>query len=85
MLLKFGIARATSDAAHEVRDGHLTREEAVSLVRRFDAEKPTKYFKTFLQYCNLTEQQYWEIADAWRNDKLWEFVGHQWHLRQQVS
>jgi len=36
MFIKFGIGRATSDAAHEVRDGHLTREEAVQLVGKFD-------------------------------------------------
>ena len=28
MFLKFGIGRATSDAAHEIRDNHLTRNEA---------------------------------------------------------
>ena len=27
MYIKFGIGRATSDAAHEVREGHITREE----------------------------------------------------------
>lgn len=85
MLLKFGFARATSDAAHEVRDGHLTREEAVALVRRFDAEKPTKHFQTFLGYCGITEQQYWDIADSWRNEKLWEFVGNDWRLKYQVT
>ena len=34
--IKFGIGRATSDAAHEIRDGHITREEGVAIpdVRR---------------------------------------------------
>ena len=85
MLLKFGIGRATSDAAHEVRDGHLTREEGVSLVRRFDAEKPKKYFQRFLDYCGITEQQYWEFADGWRNPRLWEFADGDWRLKIQVS
>ena len=30
--IKFGIGRATPDAAHEVRDGKITREEAVAPV-----------------------------------------------------
>ena len=34
--IKFGLGRCTSDAAHEVRDGHLTREDAVALVNRYD-------------------------------------------------
>jgi len=85
MLLKFGIGRATSDAAHEVRDGHLTREEGVALIRRYDAEKPTKHFQEFLTYCDLTEQQYWDIADSWRNPRLWTKSGGEWVLSQQVS
>ena len=36
--IKFGIGRATSDAAHEIRDGHITREEGVQLVEKFDHE-----------------------------------------------
>ena len=31
MLLKFGFGRATSDAAHEIRDGLITREEGIAL------------------------------------------------------
>ena len=42
MFLKFGIGRATSDAAHEIRDKHLTREEAVKLVKKYDGEFPKK-------------------------------------------
>ena len=34
MYAKFGQGRAMNDAAHEVRDGHISREEAVALVRK---------------------------------------------------
>ena len=44
-LIKFGIGRATSDAAHEIREGHISREEGVSLVNRYDEEFPKKNFK----------------------------------------
>ena len=49
MFLKFGIGRATSDAAHEIRDKHITRNEGVKLVRKYDGEFPKKYFKEFLK------------------------------------
>ena len=32
--IKFGLGRATSDAAHEIRDGHLTRDEGIQLVNK---------------------------------------------------
>jgi len=38
--VKFGIGRATYDAAQEIRSGDITREEGVALVRRFDHEFP---------------------------------------------
>ena len=49
--LKFGHGRATSDAAHEVRDGHITREEAVALVKKYDGELPKKHFEGISRIC----------------------------------
>jgi N-acetyl sugar amidotransferase len=82
--IKFGIGRATSDTAHEIRDGHITREEGVELVRKFDGEFPIKYFKTFLEYCNLTEREFHEIIDSWRNKNLWTKVDGEWILKYAV-
>src|SRR3989344_5445957 len=53
--INFGYGRATQDAAQEVRHGHITREEGVALVKRFDGEFPQKYFKEFLDYINISE------------------------------
>lgn len=83
--IKFGIGRATSDAAHEIRDGHLTREEGVSLVRRYDGEFPKKYFKDFLDYLDITEEKFWQIVNSYRQPHLWEKKKDKWHLKYQVS
>jgi hypothetical protein len=82
--IKFGIGRATSDSAHEIRDGHLTREEGVNLVRKFDGEFPKRNFKVFLEYCNMTEEHFWEVIDSWRSPHLWEKVNGEWKLKYQV-
>lgn len=84
-LLKFGYARATADAAHEVREGLITREEAVALVRRYDTEFPKKNLQLFLDYCGFSEQQFHDICDKWRNHNLWHRVNGQWELKQQVA
>ena len=85
--IKFGIGRATSDAAHEIRDNHLTREEGVALVRRYDGEFPEKYFKEFLEYVGMTEQEFWEVVDYYRSisPHLWEKANGQWRLKHVVS
>lgn len=85
MLLKFGIGRATSDAAHEVRDGHIDRKEAVALVRRYDTEFPGKHYRDFLEYCQISEEYFWDVCERWRNENLWEKSSNDWKLRQQVA
>ncbi|MHA8087414.1 N-acetyl sugar amidotransferase [Aquirufa sp. Wall-65K1] len=70
--IKFGIGRCTSDAAHEIRDGHITREEGVALVKKFDGEFPQKYFQTFLEYCDITEEYFFDVIDSWRSDHIWD-------------
>jgi len=82
--IKFGIGRATSDAAHEIRDGKITREEGVALVKRYDGEFPKKYFSAFLEYCSMTEQQFWDIVDSWRADHIWKRENDSWQLRQAI-
>ena len=36
-----------ANAAREVREGYITREEAVALVNKYDNEFPALYFKEF--------------------------------------
>ena len=83
--VKFGLGRATSDAAHEVRDGHISREEGVELVRRFDGEFPKKFFKLFLDYCSITEEDFWEICETWRAEHIWIKKENNWVLKSQVE
>jgi hypothetical protein len=73
--LKFGIGRATSDAAHEVRDGDISREEAVALVRRYDGELPLLHIAQCADYLGMTVEQVFEVADRFRPEHLWEELG----------
>jgi N-acetyl sugar amidotransferase len=82
--IKFGIGRATSDAAHEIRDGKITREEGISLVKRFDHERPTKYYQEFLDYCSITNEEVEQVIDSWRSDHLWTKIDGEWVLRHAV-
>jgi len=83
--IKFGLGRCLEEAAHEVRDGHITREEGVALMRRYEGEFPMKYFKDFLQYLNITEKHFWEVVDSWRASHLWEKVDGNWQLKHPIK
>lgn len=83
--IKFGIGRTTSDTSHEIRDGHITREEGAALVHRYDGEFPSKYFEEFLEYLGIDEEHFWKVVDFWRPSHLWEKVNGQWRLRYRVQ
>lgn len=84
-LIKFGIGRATYDAAQEIRNKKITREEGVALVRRFDQEFPKKHFKEFLEYVNITEDRFWQFINEGRSPHLWEKRNGEWILKHQVT
>jgi hypothetical protein len=73
------------DAAHEIRDGHITRDEGIALMERFEGEFPKKYFQEFLAYLGINEEQFWSVVDDWRPDHLWRKDGNDWVLRHPVT
>ena len=83
--IKFGIGRTTADAAHEIRDGKITREEGIALVKRYDHEFPKKYYQEFLEYCSITDEEVHEVIDSWRSDHLWLQEDGVWKLRHSIS
>jgi N-acetyl sugar amidotransferase len=56
--IKFGIGRATYDAAQEIRSGDITREEGAALVRRFDGEYPERFFDELMNYLSISEEDF---------------------------
>jgi N-acetyl sugar amidotransferase len=84
-LIKFGIGRATYDAAQEVRNGKITREEAVHLVHKYDQEFPQRYYADFLDYIDLSDAEFWETVDKFRSPHLWVKTENGWALRHTVD
>lgn len=85
MFIKFGIGRATSDAAHQIRDGIITRDEGVDLVREFDGEFPSLYFKESLDYLDIDEDLFNKTVNKFRRPIIWKKENNEWKLRQQVT
>src|SRR3989338_7875434 len=85
MFIKLGHGRASREASSDLRCGHLTRDEAVALVKRFDRDFPKTYFKDFLTYLDITEEHFWQIIDRYRRPNVWKKVNGEWKLRHTVA
>jgi len=83
-LIKFGLGRASYDAAQEIRNSKITRDEGMELVRQYDTEFPSAYFKEFLEYVALRESDFFKLLDQFRSPHLWANIGGEWKLRHQV-
>jgi N-acetyl sugar amidotransferase len=56
--VKFGIGRATYDASQEARNGDITRDEAVALIRRYDGEYSERFEQDNFAYLSLPEKEF---------------------------
>lgn len=56
--IKFGIGRASYDAAQEIRSGDITRDEGILLVNQYDHEYPQRFIDELFDYLSLGKKDY---------------------------
>jgi N-acetyl sugar amidotransferase len=69
--IKFGYGRASDHASKDIRTGYLTREQGVEMVRKYDHVKPRRDLERWLKYVGMSEQEFDETADRFRDPRVW--------------
>ena len=72
-----------SDSAQEIRNHHITREEGIALMQRYEGEYPQRFEKEFLDYVGMTQAEFLALCDSFRSPHLWKVDGNEWKLRHQ--
>lgn len=75
--VKFGYGRCTDHACKDIRAGLMRREEAVSLVRRYDHVKPRDLAR-WLAYVGMDEAAFDRLADTFRDPRVWSRRDGRW-------
>lgn len=83
--IKFGFWRATDQCCYQIWNGRMTREEAVKLVNEKQPEFPKEYLQDFLNYHSLTETEFWDTVERFRNHDIWEKVNDEWKLKYPLT
>ena len=78
MYLKFGFGRATQDAGIDIRRGAMTREQAIQLVNIYDNQLPEEYLDEYLEYFQMSKDEFNEVIDKWANKDLFEKIDNKW-------
>ena len=82
--IKTGRGRATEDAAIEIRNRIIDREDGVKLVKKFDGEFPKKYFKDCLEYMQISEEDFFSTIEKFRPKHIWKKEKKKWKFRKAV-
>lgn len=79
--IKFGVGRTMMDSAQEIRNHHITKEEGLALIKKYDGEYPSRYEKELLEYISMTKEEFIELCDKFRSPHLWKKENGEWKLR----
>ncbi len=75
--IKFGYGRASDHGCKDIRAGKFTRDQAIKELRNRDHIK-SKDLKIWLKYVGWTEKKFNEVADTFRDPRVWWIKDGQW-------
>ncbi len=70
--VKFGFGQCTDHACYDIREGLITREEGLKLVKKYDGKCNVKYIKMFCDYIGITLEEFYKTADKFRNKEIFK-------------
>ena len=76
--IKVGYGRASDHSSKDIRLGYMTREEGIEMVRKYDHVKPRRDLERWLEYVKMTEEEFDQIADTFRDPRAWWIEDGQW-------
>ena len=77
---KFGFSRLFDNLSLEIRNGRMTREQAVSTVRVRGDETPHEDIAKLCEFLGISPQKFFDIAETFRNRDIWVRDGATWKI-----
>ena len=85
MFLKYGFGRANQDACIEIRRGALSRDQGINLVKLYDGIFPEQFLDLYLDYYQMTKDDFMGVLDSWANKNILEKVNEKWSLKIEIT
>lgn len=78
MFLKFGFGRCSQDVGIDIRRGAMGRKQGLELVRIYDSQFPDDYREQYLDYFEMTREEFEAVIDKWANKDLLRKENGRW-------
>ena len=75
--VKFGYGRCSDHASKDIRTGYMTRAKGVEMVKKYDHVVSSDLYY-WLDYVEMKESEFWEIADTFRDSNVWWIKNGEW-------
>ena len=69
--IKFGFGQCMDQACYDLRDGYLTREQAIDLVLKYDGKCSEVYVEKFCSYIGISQKEFWCVTEKFRGS-MWK-------------
>ena len=70
--LKYGFGRATDHASIEIMHGRISREQGLKLVKQYEGKIPRKYLKKFLEFADMSMDDFIGICNEFTNKEIFK-------------
>ena len=77
---KFGFTRLFDNLALEIRNGRMTRDQAIEFIRRTGDETPMEDIGKFCTFVGISTAKFFEIAERFRDPKIWVRTNGVWSI-----
>ena len=82
---KFGHFRVTDVASIWIREGRMTRDEAVKKVIEEDWKLDRRMLADFLDFTGYKEKDFWKVVDRFANREIIEKRDGNWRLKKNIE
>ena len=66
-------------SCYDLRDGLLTRDEAIELVKKYDGKCSEVYIEKFCNYIGISQKEFWSVVEKFRGSMWKKDEKGNWH------
>lgn len=78
---KFGFTRAWDNLSIEIRNGRITRDKALKILKNGGTGKPSRAIEEFCKWSGISISEFNEILEKFRNKNIWFNSSGVWQIR----
>lgn len=79
--LKFGFTRLFDNLSLEIRNGRITRGEALNILRDMGTQRPEKDIIKICKFMDLPMERYFDVEERFRNQDIWYRDQGTWKIK----